>query len=45
VHVDVYGDVDELRSRGAALLERHEHWTVMGDPEGNEFCVFPSKPE
>ena len=40
VHVDVYGDVDELLARGAMLLERREHWTVMADPEGNEFCVM-----
>jgi hypothetical protein len=42
VHVDVYGDVDELARRSAAVLERHERWTVMADPEGNEFCVFPA---
>jgi hypothetical protein len=41
VHIDVYGDVDELVSRGAALVHRIERWTVMTDPEGNEFCVFP----
>jgi hypothetical protein len=41
VHVDVYGDVDDLLARGAAVIERLEHWTVMTDPEGNEFCVFP----
>ena len=41
VHVDVYGDVDELVHHGATLLDRHEGWTVMADPEGNEFCVFP----
>jgi hypothetical protein len=41
VHLDVYGDVDVLLERGATLLERLEHWTVLADPEGNEFCVFP----
>jgi hypothetical protein len=40
VHVDVYGDVDELLARGAVLLARLERWTVLADPEGNEFCVF-----
>jgi Glyoxalase-like domain len=40
VHVDVYGDVDTLLERGATLVERHERWTVVADPEGNEFCVF-----
>ncbi|MDQ1460648.1 MAG: hypothetical protein QOI08_2132 [Actinomycetota bacterium] len=41
VHVDVYGNVDDLARRGAAIVERHERWTVMADPEGNEFCAFP----
>lgn len=42
VHVDVYGDADHLLTRGATLVERRERWTVMTDPEGNEFCVFAS---
>ena len=41
VHVDIYGDVEELVARGAEVLDRRERWTVMRDPEGNEFCVFP----
>jgi hypothetical protein len=40
VHVDVYGDVRELIGRGATLVEAHPRWTVLADPEGNEFCVF-----
>jgi Glyoxalase-like domain len=40
VHIDVYGDVDDLVSRGATVLEQHDRWTIMADPEGNEFCVF-----
>jgi hypothetical protein len=40
VHVDVFGDADELVRRGATLLARRERWTVMADPEDNEFCVF-----
>jgi hypothetical protein len=40
VHLDVRGDVDDLIGRGATLIERHDHWTVLADPEGNEFCVF-----
>ena len=40
VHIDVYGDVDTLIGRGATLVERHERWTVLADPEGNEFCAF-----
>jgi Glyoxalase-like domain len=41
VHWDVYGDVDELLSRGAVRLVDQPRWTVLADPEGNEFCVFP----
>jgi hypothetical protein len=35
--------VDDLVARGARLLEPPSddaRWTVMADPEGNEFCVF-----
>jgi hypothetical protein len=35
--------VERLTARGASTLreveERGEHWVVMQDPEGNEFCV------
>ncbi len=41
VHIDVFGDVDELLARGATVVDRQERWTVLADPEGNEFCVFP----
>jgi hypothetical protein len=41
VHLDVYGDVDALVARGATLIETLPRWTVLADPEGNEFCVFP----
>ncbi|MEO3784134.1 VOC family protein [Actinocorallia sp. B10E7] len=43
IHWDVQGDVAELVAAGARVLrERDEEisWTVMADPEGNEFCVF-----
>ena len=40
VHLDVYGDVDDLLDRGATLVARLEKWTVLLDPEGNELCVF-----
>ena len=47
VHWDVrlVGDatVDELVARGATVLlppGDDRRWTVMADPEGNEFCVF-----
>lgn len=41
IHWDVYGDVDDLLSRGATHLWDQPRWTVLADPEGNEFCVFP----
>jgi hypothetical protein len=44
VHLDVYGDVDALLARGASVVARHPNWTVLADPEGNEFCVFAREP-
>ena len=41
MHWDVYGDVAELVGRGATVLDEQPRWTVLADPEGNEFCVFP----
>ncbi|RLV50830.1 hypothetical protein D9V37_02415 [Nocardioides mangrovicus] len=41
VHLDVYARaVDDLIALGARVLEPMERWTVMADPEGNEFCAF-----
>jgi hypothetical protein len=45
VHLDVYGDVDDLQTKGASVLYGHgeqsgTNWAVLADPEGNEFCVF-----
>ncbi len=42
IHWDVYGDAAELVSRGATHLWDQPRWTVLADPEGNEFCVFPA---
>jgi hypothetical protein len=49
VHWDVDatgpGTVGELVRRGARVLREPDDeiaWTVMADPEGNEFCVFAS---
>ena len=38
--------VDDLESAGATVLRRPDdeiRWTVMADPEGNEFCVFDQR--
>ncbi len=43
VHWHVDGDVEALEAAGARLLRDRDDesdWTVMADPEGNEFCVF-----
>jgi catechol 2,3-dioxygenase-like lactoylglutathione lyase family enzyme len=48
VHVDLSADdreaeVERLSALGAVRLSEHDEWgavwTVMADPEGNEFCV------
>ncbi|MGC0142186.1 VOC family protein [Pseudactinotalea sp. Z1732] len=33
--------VATLTERGARIVQELPAWTVMADPEGNEFCVFP----
>jgi hypothetical protein len=37
------GSVASLEAAGARVLEVLPSWTVMADPEGNEFCVFSSR--
>jgi Glyoxalase-like domain len=42
IHWDVKtDDVALLTAAGATVLQTRERWTVMADPEGNEFCAFP----
>lgn len=41
MHWDLYGDVADFEARGATRLQEMPRWTVLADPEGNEFCVFP----
>ena len=41
IHWDVdTDDVHLLVDAGATVLAEHPSWTVLGDPEGNEFCAF-----
>ncbi len=43
VTVRAYADIDLLVVRGASVVRGVDddiEWTVMADPEGNEFCVF-----
>jgi Glyoxalase-like domain len=39
---DRAGEVARLRELGATVYDELPRWTVMRDPEGNEFCVFDS---
>jgi hypothetical protein len=32
--------VDDLVAAGARVLSVLPSWTVLADPEGNEFCAF-----
>ena len=41
IHWDVQtDDLALLTDAGATVLETLPRWTVMADPEGNEFCAF-----
>jgi hypothetical protein len=45
VHWDVTltdATVEDLIDAGAEVLDVQPSWTVMTDPEGNEFCAFPA---
>lgn len=42
---DVEADVRRLEGLGASRQQQVEHWWVMVDPSGNEFCVVPTTPE
>ena len=46
VHLDVVASEEEKASflaAGATVVAERERWTVLADPEGNEFCVFPER--
>ena len=49
VHWDLFcDDVRELKNRGATILRKPDPdvgWHVLRDPQGNEFCAFPSNPQ
>ncbi|TDD23792.1 VOC family protein [Kribbella turkmenica] len=45
IHLDVTGADGELRTllkAGATVARELPHWTVLSDPEGNEFCFVPA---
>lgn len=43
VHWDVTGDRDALVAAGATHRWDTPGWTVLTDPEGNDFCVFATR--
>jgi hypothetical protein len=46
IHWDVQtDDLTLLLDAGATVIDRQPRWTVMADPEGNEFCAFVRGPE
>lgn len=50
VHLDFITDnleaeVERLEKLGATRQSQVEHWWIMLDPDGNEFCVVPSTHE
>ncbi|MFD4600815.1 VOC family protein [Streptomyces sp. NPDC058464] len=38
---DMEAETVRLTDLGATVLARHADHTVLADPEGNEFCLFP----
>ena len=47
VHLDLYvvdraREVERLVALGGRVVREFDGWTVMADPEGNEFCVCES---
>ena len=46
VHLDVHtAAVSDLVELGATVLDERHPWTVLGDPEGGEFCAFVRPPD
>lgn len=44
IHWDITtDDVDGLVARGATVLAERPSWTVLADPDGNEFCAFGAR--
>ncbi|MFL6139516.1 MAG: VOC family protein [Frankiaceae bacterium] len=44
LHIDLFtddleGEMTRLQQLGASEVERFDGWTIMADPDGNQFCV------
>lgn len=45
LHLDITSpDVAAIVAAGATHVCDQEHWSVLADPEGNEFCAFAMQP-
>jgi catechol 2,3-dioxygenase-like lactoylglutathione lyase family enzyme len=43
IHWDIASDdLEGIVARGATVIGQTPDWHVLADPDGNEFCVFPS---
>lgn len=43
VHLDIAaedGDLESILAAGGSVVRELPRWTVLADPEGNEFCLF-----
>ncbi len=43
IHLDLAiedGDLEAVVAAGATVVHTLPRWTVLADPEGNEFCLF-----
>jgi hypothetical protein len=46
IHLDLVGDAEEraaVLESGATVVRELPDWTVLADPEGNEFCLLPRR--
>ncbi|MEU4693930.1 VOC family protein [Actinoplanes sp. NPDC023714] len=39
-HLDLVGDIEPLLALGATVVNSDFRWTVLADPEGQEFCLL-----
>ncbi|WP_018348335.1 VOC family protein [Longispora albida] len=44
LHLDLFtpdlpGEIARLKGLGATEVKAHDGWTVLADPDGNQFCV------
>jgi hypothetical protein len=42
MHLDLNGSVAAVLALGATVVTEYDDYQTLADPEGNEFCVFPT---